>query len=99
MSQRQRHHNGHGNADAGLHFHLPACVVPLETAALVESRKDTLQRRALTVALLPGGGVTRRRGEDATVLVEFDARHAAVVGDLSTVLLEKKTKKTSATSG
>ena len=74
MSQCQRHHDGHGNADADLHFHLPAYVVPLETVALVESRKNTLQRGALIVVLLPSGGVTRRRCEDATVLVEFDAR-------------------------
>ena len=87
MSQRKRHHDGHGNADAGLHFHLPAYVVPLETAALVESRKNTLQRRALIAALLPGGGVTRRRCEDATVPVGLDTRHAAVVGDLPAVLL------------
>ena len=83
----QRHHDGHGNADAGLHFHLPAYIVPLETVALVESRKDTFQRGALIVALLPSSGVTRRRGEDATILVEFDARCAAVVGDLTAVLL------------
>ena len=87
MSQHQRHHDGHANVDAGLHFHLSAYVVSLETVALVESRKNTLQRGALIVAILPGDGVTRRRGEDATVLVKLDAHHAAVVGDLSAVLL------------
>ena len=83
----QRHHDGHGNADAGLHFHLPAYIVPLEAVALVESRKDTFQTGALIVALFSGGGVTRRGGEDATVPVELDAIHAAVVGDLPAVLL------------
>ena len=78
---------GHGIAEAGLHFHLPAYVVPLETAALVESRRDTLQRGALIAALLPGDGETRCGGEDASVPVELDALHAAVVGDLSAVLL------------
>ena len=80
MSQCQHHHNGHGNVDSGLHFHFAAYVVPLETTALVEARKISLQRDALIVALLPSDGVMRRRGEDATVLVELDARCAAVVG-------------------
>ena len=74
MTQHKHHHDGHGNADVGLHFHFSAYIVPLETVALVESRKNTLQRDTLIVVLLSSGGVTRRRCEDATVLVEFDAR-------------------------
>ena len=63
MSQRQRHHDGHGNADAGLHFQVPTYMAPLETAALVESRKYVIERGALIAVLLPGGSVTRRRGK------------------------------------
>ena len=79
--------HGHGNADVGLHFHFPTYVVPLETAALVESRKDTLQHGALIAALMPGSGVTRCGREDSTVLAELGALDAAVLGDLSAVLL------------
>ena len=83
----QRHHDGHGNADAGFHYHLLADIVPLETVALIKSRKDALQRGAKIVALLPGGSVTRRGRENATVLVELDAHQTTVVGDLAAVLL------------
>ena len=83
----QRHHDGHGNSDAGSHFHLPAYVVPLEMASLGESSKNSIQRGALIATLFPGSGVVLRGGEDVTVFVELDKHHAAVVEELSAVLL------------
>ena len=59
----------------------------LETAALIEARIVALQRGTPLVPLAPGIAVTWRGREDATVLMEFDAHHAAVVRDLTAVLL------------
>ena len=86
MTQHKHHHDGHGNADAGIYFHLPAYSVPLETAALIESRKHTLQTGGPTAAFSRQPRDARGR-ENATFPVEHDAHHKTVVGDPTTVLL------------
>ncbi len=87
LAMSQCHCDGQSQADAGFQFRLNACLVSLETVALIEVRKVALQRGTPLVSLAPGIAVTWRGREDATVLREFEAHHAAVVRDLTAVLL------------